>query len=263
MDRVFKALADPSRRQLLDSLNARRGQSLRELCVGLEMARQSVSKHLALLEAADLVVTVRRGRQKLHYLNAAPINEIAHRWISHYDIARVHTMATLKQTLEGETVTRPEFVYKTYIGTTPEKLWQALTDPSFTRIWWRATTQETDWNVGSPMTWRIMGVVTIADPDQVVLEYEPYRRLSYTWHTFSNEQIEHMGLDHDIAAAVRSERRSKVTFDIEPLDHKVKLTVTQDDFDPGSEVVTFVSEGWPLLLSDLKSLLETGAILPA
>ena len=85
MDEVFKALADPSRRRLLDSLNERNGQTLRELCAGLEMARQSVSKHLAVLEAANLVTTVWRGREKLHYLNAAPINEIAERWITRYD----------------------------------------------------------------------------------------------------------------------------------------------------------------------------------
>jgi len=89
VDEVFKALADPSRRELLDSLNRRGGQTLRELCAGLDMARQSVSKHLAVLEAANLVTTVWRGREKLHYLNAEPINAIADRWISHYDQARV------------------------------------------------------------------------------------------------------------------------------------------------------------------------------
>ncbi len=85
VDEVFRALSDPSRRRLLDSLNSRNGQSLRELCAGLDMARQSVSKHLAILEDANLVTTVRRGREKLHYLNAAPINQIAERWINHYD----------------------------------------------------------------------------------------------------------------------------------------------------------------------------------
>ena len=85
MDDVFQALADPSRRRLLDRLNPRNGQTLRELCAGLDMARQSVSKHLAILEDANLVTTVRRGREKLHYLNAAPINEIAERWINRYD----------------------------------------------------------------------------------------------------------------------------------------------------------------------------------
>ena len=92
MDEVFKALADPSRRQLLDSLNSRNGQTLRDLCSGLEMARQSVSKHLAILESANLVTTVRRGREKLHYLNAAPINEIAERWITRYEQHRVHAL---------------------------------------------------------------------------------------------------------------------------------------------------------------------------
>src|SRR5918999_3733109 len=88
MDDVFKALADPSRRLLLDSLNARNGQNLQELCAGLSMARQSVSKHLAVLEAANLVGTRRRGREKLHFLNAEPINAIADRWMTRYDRAR-------------------------------------------------------------------------------------------------------------------------------------------------------------------------------
>ena len=87
MDEVFRALADPSRRRLLDSLNERTGQSLRELCAGLSMARQSVSKHLAVLEAANLVTTERRGREKLHFLNAQPIRAIADRWIKQYDDA--------------------------------------------------------------------------------------------------------------------------------------------------------------------------------
>jgi DNA-binding transcriptional ArsR family regulator len=100
MDEVFKALADASRRRLLDSLNARNGQSLRELCAGLDMARQSVSKHLAVLEAASLVTTMRRGREKLHYLNAAPVNAIAERWISQYDRERARALADLKTALE-------------------------------------------------------------------------------------------------------------------------------------------------------------------
>jgi DNA-binding transcriptional ArsR family regulator len=100
MDEVFRALADPSRRQLLDSLKARSGQNLRELCAGLDMAQQSVSKHLAVLEAANLVTAVRQGREKLHYLNAAPINDIAERWINHYDQERVQALPDLKRALE-------------------------------------------------------------------------------------------------------------------------------------------------------------------
>src|SRR5919201_252081 len=101
MDDVFKALADPSRRQLLDRLNARTGQTLRELCSGLDMARQSVSKHLAILEAANLVTTVRRGREKLHYLNAAPINEIGERWITRYEQGRGEGLPRLKRAPGG------------------------------------------------------------------------------------------------------------------------------------------------------------------
>ena len=133
MDDVFKALADPSRRRLLDSLNSCNGQTLGELCGQLDMARQSVSKHLAVLEAANLVTTAWRGREKLHYLNAEPINAIAERWIDRYSRRRVLALADLKRALENPPMGRPEFVYTTYINTTPQRLWQALTDPVFCR----------------------------------------------------------------------------------------------------------------------------------
>src|SRR3954467_3382321 len=177
MDEVFRALADPSRRQLLDRLNARNGQTLRELCSGLEMARQSVSKHLAVMEVANLVTTVRRGREKFHYLNAAPINEISERWITRYEQERVRALADLKRALEDTPMDKPTFVYTTYIRTTPEQLWQALTEPAFTERYWEITF-DTDWTTGAPMTWHQRGV-TIADAEQRVVESEPYRRLSY------------------------------------------------------------------------------------
>jgi uncharacterized protein YndB with AHSA1/START domain/DNA-binding transcriptional ArsR family regulator len=261
MDEVFKALADPSRRRLLDSLNARNGQTLRELCAGLDMARQSVSKHLAVLETASLVTTVRQGREKLHYLNAAPISDIAERWISRFDQARVEALADLKKALEDTPMDRPEFVYTTYIRTTPERLWQALTDPAFTRRYWE-TQFTTDWAPGSAMTWDNHGVL-ISDPGQVVLESEPYRRLSYTWHTFTPELAERFGWDEEFLARLAGERRSKVTFDIEPAGEKVKLTVIHDGFEPGSTVAELVSGGWPQVISSLKTLLETGDPLPA
>ena len=150
MDGVFRALADPSRRRLLDSLNARNGQTLRDLGSGLAMARQSVSKHLAVLEAAGLVTTVRRGREKLHHLNPAPINEISERWIDRYDRDRVRALADLKRALE-DPVEKPAFVYTTYIRTTPERLFRALTEPEFTRRYWR-TWFETEWRAGAEMT---------------------------------------------------------------------------------------------------------------
>jgi uncharacterized protein YndB with AHSA1/START domain/DNA-binding transcriptional ArsR family regulator len=260
MDEVFKALADPSRRRLLDSLNARNGQSLRELCAGLDMARQSVSKHLAVLEAANVVITVRRGREKLHYLNAAPINAIAERWISQYHRERVRALADLTKALE-QTPMGNEFVYTTYIKTSPERLWPALTDPAFTRRYW-GVTFETDWAVGSAMTWEQRGV-TIADPGQVILESEPYRRLAYSWHNFTPELAEAFGFSDEFLARTASEPRSTVTFDIEPLGQQVKLTVMHDGFEPGSAVRESISGGWPVVLANLKTLLETGETLPS
>src|SRR4051794_10851767 len=197
MDDAFRALADPSRRALLDRLNERNGQTLRELCANLDMARQSVSKHLAILEAANLVTTVRRGREKLHYLNAAPINEIAERWITRYEQDRVHALADLKRALEDTAVDqdKPAFVYTTYIRTTPERLWQALTEPAFTERYW-GMSFETDWKAGSRYTLHQRGI-TVTDDEQVVVESDPYRRLSYTWHAITPEWAEAAGVADD------------------------------------------------------------------
>jgi uncharacterized protein YndB with AHSA1/START domain/DNA-binding transcriptional ArsR family regulator len=263
VDDVFRALSDPSRRGLLDSLNQRNGQTLRELCAGLDMTRQSVSKHLDILEDANLVTIVRRGREKFHYLNAAPINDIAERWINRYDQQRLHALSDLKKALEDTTMDKPEFVYTTYIRTTPEQLWRGLTDPAFTRRYW-GLAFESDWKTGS--SWTLLldkDDVKIADPAQVVLESDPYRRLSYTWHTFTPEWAAAYDVSDEHLARVAGEPRSKVTFDLEPLGEMVKLTVVHDGFGPGSAVLPGISEGWPRLMSDLKTLLETGDLLPA
>jgi uncharacterized protein YndB with AHSA1/START domain len=121
---------------------------------------------------------------------------------------------------------------------------------------------ESNWEVGSTMILEQDGV-EISDPAQVVLESEPGRRLSYTWHTFTPEWAAVHGFSDEFLATVASERRSKVTFDIEALDSMVKLTVVHDDFDPGSKVLESVSDGWPLVLSHLKTLLETGDVVVA
>jgi len=147
MDDVFRALADPGRRRLLDSLNARNGQTLGELCGELDMTRQSVSKHLAVLEAAQVVVTSRRGREKLHFLNAAPINAVADRWISRYDRARAQALADLTTALEVP-VTSTDFVYVSYIATTPDKLFKALGDPTRILILHLLATAGRPMNVG-------------------------------------------------------------------------------------------------------------------
>jgi DNA-binding transcriptional ArsR family regulator/uncharacterized protein YndB with AHSA1/START domain len=255
MDEVFRALADPSRRLLLDSLNARNGQSLRELCARLSMARQSVSKHLAVLEAANLVTTVWRGREKLHFLNAEPINAIADRWINQYHRARVQTLADLKTALETESMSSStEFVYTTYIRTTPERLWQAITDPAFSHRY-MGHAMVSDFNKGSTYVWEDRGLA-IEHPEQIILESDPHRRLVFTFHTFVPE-LTAVGLSDDTIAKAAAERRSKVTFEIEPADDgQVKLTVIHDEFPPESTVRELISGGWPWKLSSLKTGLE-------
>jgi uncharacterized protein YndB with AHSA1/START domain/DNA-binding transcriptional ArsR family regulator len=266
VDDVFKALADPSRRQLLDSLNAHNGQTLRQLCAGLDMARQSVSKHLAVLEQANLVTAVWRGREKFHYLNAAPINEIGQRWINQYDRSRVEALADLKQALEGISVDtaatgegaatpdKPKFVYTTYIRTTPELLWRALTEPAFTRRYWFGHTFESDWRPGSAITVTRHDGTVADDPEQVVLESDPFYRLAYTWFNTADPYT----------GGGAPEPRSKVAFDLEDVGAGlVKLTVVHDGFEPGSRVLQSVTRGWPRVLADLKTLLETGDVAEA
>ncbi|MFB9234996.1 ArsR/SmtB family transcription factor [Plantactinospora siamensis] len=263
MDAVFRALADPGRRRLLDSLNARNGQTLSELCGQLDMARQSVSKHLTVLAAAGLVTTAWRGREKLHYLNAAPINAIAERWISRYDRPRAEALADLKEALEAPMREDQEnpFVYTTYIDATPERVWQALTEPAFTRRYW-GVSLESDWRKGSAMTWVENGVRT-ADPEQQVIESEPHRRLVYTWHTFTPEWAASHDLDPGLPARLASEGRSTVAFTIEQLGALVKLTVVHSGLRAGGTLHGMISAAWPQLLASMKTLLETGEPLPA
>jgi DNA-binding transcriptional ArsR family regulator/uncharacterized protein YndB with AHSA1/START domain len=267
MDDIFKALADPGRRRLLDSLNARNGQNLNDLCAVMDMTRQSVTRHLEILEAANLVVVVRRGRERLHYLNAAPIHQVADRWIEQYHQERVRALADLKDALEltymttitDATTQTKSFVYTTYIKTTPEQLWNALTNPAFTKRYWDMEFV-TDWKPGSHMIWKHKDVV-LDDPAQVVVEADPFTRLSYTWHTMTAEFAKHVGIDAatiaDLAEETRKQR-SKATFEIEDMDGKCKLTVVHDDFPTDSTMLRMVSTGWPAVISSLKTLLETG-----
>jgi DNA-binding transcriptional ArsR family regulator/uncharacterized protein YndB with AHSA1/START domain len=274
MDAVFKALGDPGRRRLLDRLNEHNGLTLSELCVDMSMTRQAVTKHLDVLEAAGLVTTLRRGREKLHYLDAAPIADISDRWIHHYDRTRVEALSDLKTALEATNpMTHPDehtFVYTTYIHATPERVWLGLTDPAFTASYWRhpqagGVRFATDWHKGSTydVTYEESGLV-ISHPEQVVLESDPFRRLAYTWHTFTPEWATKHGIDENQAAAWRAEPRSKVAFDLEETSPGVvRLTVVHDGFTAGSPVLQGVSNGWPAVLASLKTLLETGSALPS
>jgi uncharacterized protein YndB with AHSA1/START domain len=153
-------------------------------------------------------------------------------------------------------MTDPSFVYVTYIQTTPEKLWQALTAREFLAQYWSGGPAGLDPQRGSPVKWEIGGEVR--DLGQVVLEADPCRRLSYTWHNYQREHIEMFGWTEEQFAEMTKEKISKVTFDIEPDGDAVKLTIIHGDFAPGSQMLTAVSGGWPKVAAGLKTLLETG-----
>lgn len=158
-----------------------------------------------------------------------------------------------------------EFAYTTYIRTTPEELWRALTEPAFTLRYWGAALHS-DWRVGSKVLWQTGDDGEPQDLGQVVLESDPHRRLAYTWHTFQPEHAELFGWSEERLAELQREPVSKVSFELEPVGSTVKLTVIHDGFPPGSEMLRAVSGqrpetgGWPQLLSDLKTLLETGDV---
>ncbi|MGW1868402.1 ArsR/SmtB family transcription factor [Streptomyces mauvecolor] len=259
MDDVFRALADAGRRRLLDRLRARNGQTLRELCEGLAMSRQAVSKHLAVLETARLVTSVRRGREKIHYLNPVPIQELSERWIGKYERGRLDAPGRLKRGVEEQlAMEKPEFVYVIYIRTTPERLYEALTDAEFAQEYFGGWGPMSDWKVGSPVLWKMGPDGAYEDLGQAVIEAVPGRKLAYTWHRLLPMHRQLFDTEGEFESA-RTEQ-SQVAFDIQPAETPalgVKLTITHDGFDSvDSEMLKGVSDGWVMILSTLKTLLE-------
>jgi uncharacterized protein YndB with AHSA1/START domain/DNA-binding transcriptional ArsR family regulator len=248
MDKVFKALADETRRRLLDRLHEENGQTLGELCARIAMTRQSVTQHLGVLEEANLVSTVRRGREKLHYLNPVPLHEIQERWIDKFERPRLSALSAVKRQAEEATTMsdKPTFVYVTYIRSTPEKVWDALTDAELTAAYW-GHSNVSDWQRGSRWEHVRTDGSGIADVVGKVVESERPTRLVTTWAAPEDEE--------------REDVHSRVTFDIRPHEDIVRLTVTHEDLRDEGEFVD-VSGGWPAVLSNLKSLLETGSPLP-
>jgi uncharacterized protein YndB with AHSA1/START domain/DNA-binding transcriptional ArsR family regulator len=245
-DKVFRALADPTRRHLLDSLRERNGQTLSELCGQLDMARQSASQHVGVLEAAKLISTVWRGREKLHYLNPVPIYEIQERWIGNFERPRLRALSGLKRRAEEHDMSdRPTFVYVTYIQATPENVWHALTDPGLTAEYW-GHSNISDWQAGSQWEHIRADGSGIADVVGTVLESAPPTRLVMTF---------------DAPGGEPAGGPSKVSFDIEPYGEIVRVTVTHENL-PSEADYQAVSAGWPAVLANLKSLLETGHVLP-
>jgi len=247
MDKVFKALADPTRRSLLDSLRRDNGQTLGRLCGQLDMARQSASQHLAVLADANLISTVWRGREKLHYLNPVPIHEIQQRWIAPFDQPRLRALDTIKRHAEEPDMTadKPTFVYVTYIQSTPQRVWHALTDADLTAEYW-GHSNVSDWQIGSPWEHRRVDGSNIADVVGTVLESTPPKRLVMTFGE---------------PDAQPDESPSTVTFEIEQYHDIVRLTVTHENL-TGTDAVHVASLGWAAVLANLKSLLETGHVLP-
>ena len=245
LDAVFKALADPTRRWLLDRLRHDDGQTLGQLCKHLGMARQSTTQHLDILVKAGLVTVVRRGRERLHYLNPAPIHQIEWRWISSFDKPRLNALSALKDRAEEYAMTEtatsvPTYVYVTYIRANAEQVWRALTDADVTARYW-GHANVSDWQPGSRWEHRRTDSSGPVDLAGRVLETEPPTRLVITFG--------------------ESADASTVTFLIEPYHDIVRLTVTHEHLaDPTA--LREISHGWPAVLANLKSLLETGEVLP-
>src|SRR6185312_14869772 len=242
MDEVFRALADPTRRGLLDELFRADGQTLSALEQRLPMTRFGVMKHLRVLEEAGLVVTKRRGREKLHFLNAAPIRLVHDRWVSKYAEPWAAGLTDIKRQLEDRTM---EKVFEIYIKTTPEQLWEAITDSDMRRKYNFGVGVDTDWSPGSHYR-GIHPNTPGALLEGENLEVQPPSRLVQSFTALWGENV-------------KSEGTSRVTWEIEQVEDSCRLTVTHDQLREGANSELY--GGWPMILSGLKTLLETGETL--
>lgn len=239
---VFKALADPTRRALLDSLFAEDGQTQRSMAQGRGMTRVAIAKHIGILEDVGLVRTRRHGREKHHFLNPVPIRLIHDRWVSKYTEGWAAGLVGLKQELESEPM---EKVFEIYIRTTPEFLWAAITDPETRTRYQFGATVTSDWEVDSSY------VLSHRDADRPLvdglnLEVDPPRRLVQTFHAHWSDAADAAGT-------------SRVTWEIEPIADSCRLTVVHDQLP--ADAAPDLYGGWPMVLSGLKTWLETGSTL--
>src|SRR5256714_9749692 len=241
MDDVFRALADPTRRNLLDELFKEDGQTLSALEERLPMTRFGVMKHLKVLEEAHLVTTRRRGREKLHFLNPVPIRLVHDRWVSKYAEPWAATLTGLKTSIEEDLM---EKVFEIYIKTTPERLWEAITDSEMRQKYNFGVGVDSDWKAGSRYEARHPSGVDIAAGEN--LEVDPPRRLVQSFTALWADDV-------------KSEGTSRVTWEIEPAGDSCRLIVTHHELREG--VNDQIYGGWPQILSGLKTLLETGETL--
>jgi len=240
VDAVFKALADPTRRSLLDELFAQDGQTLSALEARFDITRFGVMKHLKQLEEAGLVVTRRRGREKLHFLNPVPIRLVHDRWVSKYAEPWTSGLSDLKNRLESPM----EKVFEIYIRTTPERLWEAITDPEIRGKFQFGNRITSDWTPGSRVEMSHPSAGILGEGEN--LEVDPPRRLVGTFTALWGEDA-------------KSEGTSRVTWEIEPVGDSCRLTVTHDQLREGANSQLY--GGWPMILSGLKTWLETGEVL--
>ena len=239
MDAIFKALADPTRRALLDTLRDRGGLTLTELEQGLGMTRFGVMKHLGVLEEAGLIVTRRNGRFKHHYLNALPIQEVADRWMAPYAKPMARFALDLKTQLERvlPMADRPDFVLQTYIRTTQQALWDALTRGEITQQYYYGGRLETDLKQKGPFRYYAPDGSVLLDGE--ILEIESISRLVSTF----------------IPSWTENSQPTRVTFELEPVGEAIKFTITHHDY---AKANAGIEDGWPVVVAGLKTLFETG-----
>jgi uncharacterized protein YndB with AHSA1/START domain len=239
VDEVFKALADPTRRSLLDELFREDGQTLGALTGRFEMSRFGVMKHLNVLEDAGLVVTKKRGREKVHFLNPVPIRLVHDRWVSKYGEPWASGLSDLKTRMESTM----EKVFEIYIKTTPERLWDAITNSEIRSKYQFGATVTSAWLPGSRFE---MAAGDFPLGEGEILEVDPPRRLVQTMVALWGEDA-------------KAEGETRITWEIEPVEDSCRLTVTHDQMREGANDQIY--GGWPMILSGLKTWLETGELL--
>jgi uncharacterized protein YndB with AHSA1/START domain len=241
VDPVFKALADPTRRALLDELFRQDGQPLNALTRRFPMTRIGVAKHLQVLEDAGLVVSERRGREKLHFLNPVPIRLVHDRWVDKYTEGWTAGLVGLKHDLERTM----EKVFEIYLRTTPERLWEAITTPEIRAKYHFGSRIESEFTPGSRFEMVHAGAHGPLSEGEN-LEVDPPRRLVQSMRALWGPEV-------------IAEGTSRVTWEIEPVGDSCRLTVTHDQLRDGANEQLF--GGWPMILSGLKTWLETGELL--
>jgi uncharacterized protein YndB with AHSA1/START domain/DNA-binding transcriptional ArsR family regulator len=241
VDAVFRALADPTRRSLLDELFREDGQTLSALEERFPITRFGVMKHLKQLEEAGLVVTRRRGREKLHFLNPVPIRLVHDRWVSKYAEPWVTELSDLKRRLEHPM----EKIFEIYIRTTPERLWEAITDPEIRSKYNFGMRLVSDFTPGSRFEMVAPGFDGLLGEGEN-LEVDPPRRLVQRSNMYFSDEA-------------RAEGPSRITWEIEPIGDSCRLTLTHDEMREGANEQLY--GGWPMILSGLKTWLETGELL--